>query len=98
MQEGAFFGNVFTPTPTAYACDYVPDDAYSRSSDRFCAAGYVDASGNVESCGIIQRLGSCDDYCTPLSRRGQFHWLCAPTPLDQGRSGLTFAVITVFLQ
>jgi hypothetical protein len=98
MQEGAFFGNVFTPTPTAYACDDVPDDSYAQSQDRFCAAGYVDASGDVEGCGIIQRLGSCDDYCTPITRRGQFHWLCATTPLDQDPSGLTFAVITVFLQ
>jgi hypothetical protein len=97
MQEGAFFGNVFTTIPTAYACDYVPDDAYSQSQDRFCAAGYVDASGDVDSCGIIQRLGSCDDYCTPLSR-GQFRWLCAAEPLDQGWQGLTWAVITVFLQ
>jgi hypothetical protein len=98
MQEGAFFGNVFTSSPTAYACDDVPDDAYSRSQDRFCAAGYVDASGNVDSCGIIQRLGSCDAYCTSLTRGGQFHRLCATMPLAQGWQGLTAAVFTVFLQ
>jgi hypothetical protein len=97
MEEGAFFGNIFTSTPVAYACDDVADDANSEAMDRFCATGYVDASGDVDSCGIIQRLGSCADYCTPLTRRGQFHWLCATTPLDQGWQGLTAAVITVFL-
>jgi hypothetical protein len=96
MEEGAFFGNVFTSAPTAYACDDVADDANSQSLDRFCAAGYPDGSGNLESCGIIQRLGSCSDYCTPLYD-GEYHMFCATEPLSQGWQGLTMAVVTVFL-
>lgn len=93
MQEGAFWGNVFASPPTAYACDDTPDDSHSRSVYRDCAAGHLDASGNLVSCGIVQRLGSCDTYCAPLGD-GQYHPSCAATG---GHTG-TSPVITVFLQ
>jgi hypothetical protein len=88
-EEGAFWGNLFTDSPAVYACDDVADDANSRSQDRVCAAGYVTQNGGIESCGIIQRLGSCDTYCEPLiGDGGQYYPACAATPiLDSGQGG-----------
>jgi hypothetical protein len=108
-EEGAFWGNLFADPPVAYACDDVPDDDTSRSLYRVCAAGYVEANSDIASCGIIQRLGSCDTYCEPLTGdSGQYYPACATTPiLDSGQGGgggagvapsLTSTVFTVFLQ
>jgi hypothetical protein len=97
-EEGAFWGNLFAASPAVYACDDVADDDTSRSQDRVCAAGYVDGSGDLQSCGILQHLGSCDTYCEPLTGdAGQYHPGCAATPIDLAPS-LTSQVITVFLQ
>ncbi|MFT3766928.1 MAG: hypothetical protein QM820_15630 [Minicystis sp.] len=93
MLEGAFWGNVFTSTPTAYACHYTTNEAHSRAADRVCAAGYIDGSGTVQSCSIIQRLGSCATACGSLTN-GQYYSSCSS---DAGQSFST-AVITVFLQ
>jgi hypothetical protein len=92
MEEGAFWGNLFTGSPAVYACDDPTDDTHSRSLSRECAAGHVGTSGALESCGIIQRVGSCDDRCAPLAA-DSFHPSCAP---PGGAS--TSRVITVFLQ
>lgn len=101
-EEGAFWGNLFSDSPAVYACDDVDNDENSRSLHRVCAAGYVDAEGDVESCGIIQRLGSCATYCEPLTGDGgQYYPACATTPIldggDQALS-LTSQPIAVFLQ
>jgi hypothetical protein len=91
-EEGAFWGNVFTSPPTAYACDDTPDDANSRSLQRVCAAGYVNAQGTTVGCGILQRVGPCSAACAPLTGdSGQYHPSC-------GGDGLTSEVITVFLE
>lgn len=90
--EGAFWGNVFSATPTAYACDYVPNDAHSRSGNRVCAAGYDDGSGTLQSCGIIQRLGSCATACGDLVG-GQYYASCS-----SGGGQSSSSVITVFLE
>jgi hypothetical protein len=101
-QEGAFWGNVFTSPPTEYACDDTPDDAHSRSLDRVCAAGYVDAQGVTVGCGIVERVGSCDAACAPLTgANGLYHPSCtAPSAAGSapGGGGLTSQVITVFLE
>jgi hypothetical protein len=91
-QEGAFWGNLFTSTPAVYACDYVPDDAHSRAAYRVCAAGYDDGTGTLQSCGIIQRLGSCANTCGQLGN-GQYYDACSS---DGGLSS-SAQVITVFL-
>jgi hypothetical protein len=97
-QEGAFWGDLFSASPAVYACDDVPDDDYSRSQDRVCAAGYVDENGDVQSCGILQRLGPCTTYCEPLTGDGGSYYPgCAATPIDEA-PGLTSQVITVFLE
>jgi hypothetical protein len=91
-QEGAFWGNIFSSTPTAYACDYVPNDAHSRSADRVCAAGYDDGSGTLQSCGIIQRVGSCADACGTLTS-GLYYASCG-----SGGGQSSSSVVTVFLE
>jgi len=89
-EEGAFWGNVFTASPTAYACDYVPDATHSEDAERVCATG-IDQDGNPVSCGIIQQVGSCNTACEALSGPGGYYPGCTG-------NGLTSAVITVFLQ
>ncbi len=92
MQEGAFFGNVFASTPTAFACDYLTDDDYSQSLDRDCAAGHIDDLGNLESCPNVQRVGSCDALGCTLDDTGTFYTSC------QGPDGSTTdQVVTVYL-
>jgi hypothetical protein len=92
-EEGAFWGDVFGATPVAYACDDVANDDNSRAHDRVCAAGHVDSQGNVEGCGIIERVGSCDDVCAGLTgSNGAYHPSCSSP------SGLTTEVVTVFLE
>jgi hypothetical protein len=101
-EEGAFWGDLFTTAPVAYACDVVPDDDNSRAHARVCAAGYVDGEGNVQGCGIIQRVGSCNDACAPLmavsltglGSEGVYHHPTCST----AASGLTTEVLTVFLE
>jgi hypothetical protein len=92
-EEGAFWGNLFGATPRVYACDHVPNAAHSRAQLRDCAAGHVDGSGAVVSCGIIQRLGSCDATCAALTSNGHYHPNCSSS-----QDGVTNSVITVFLQ
>lgn len=61
-REGAFWGNLFAPTPAAYACYYEPNVDHSRYKMRDCATGHVNGS-NIDSCGVIEILGSCDNVC-----------------------------------
>jgi hypothetical protein len=91
-EEGAFWGNVFTDPPTAYACDHGPNDTYSRSHDRVCAAGWVDGNGGVHGCGIIQRVGSCAAACGTLTS-GSYYASCS-NPSNQSSS----QIVTVFLE
>jgi hypothetical protein len=92
-QEGAFWGDLFAATTVAYACNDAKDDENSREMNRVCAAGYVDSQGNPHDCGIIRRVGSCDDVCAPLAQSGGAHH-----PSCTGGSGLTTEVVTVFLE
>jgi hypothetical protein len=99
-EEGAFWGDLFRTTPVAYACDIVSNDDNSRAEARVCAAGYVDGQGNVQGCGIVERVGSCNAACAPLmgvtlagSTVAFHHPSCATAA-----SGLTTEVMTVFLE
>jgi hypothetical protein len=102
-EEGAFWGNVFTASPTAYACDDEPGAAHSKAAERVCATGQ-DAAGDAVSCGIIQPLGSCAAYCRPRTgSAGQYYPACsatgpAPGTISASAIGLTSPVITVFLR
>ncbi|MRG91872.1 hypothetical protein [Polyangium spumosum] len=74
-EEGAFWGNLFAPTPYLHACVYVPNANHSRNLLRDCAAGHVGTDG-LEDCGIIERRGSCDALCDPLDSNNAFRPKC----------------------
>jgi hypothetical protein len=91
MQEGAFWGNVFTETPYGAACDYPADDDHSRSLLRECAAGYVDSQGNVRSCPNVLRVGSCVDLCA-YDESSTYYDSC-----NDPNQGTATQVVTVYL-
>lgn len=95
-KEGAFWGNLFQSSPTAYACSYGPDDTYSRSRDRDCAAGHVNADQTLSSCGIIERLGSCATHCGTPTESGGYYPSCQSDLADSGTA--TSHVVTIYLQ
>ena len=86
-QEGAFWGDLFQASPSAYACHFAPDDDHSRAAMRVCAAGWLDDAGDVEPCGIIQLVGPCRAVCSGWNDGG-LYWL---------RCGGSSAVITTYL-
>jgi hypothetical protein len=61
--EGAFWGNLFAPTPSLNSCYNPRNVSHSRADQRDCATGHPDADGQLDACGIIQLTGSCDDQC-----------------------------------
>ena len=78
LLEGAFWGNLFGSSPAAYACSYTANDATSRLLSRVCAAGWIDGSGTVQGCGIIQRVGSCSAVCSAPKTSAQYYPDCTP--------------------
>jgi hypothetical protein len=96
-EEGAFWGNLYANPPALYACDVPANDANSRAQLRACAAGYIDpTTGTTQSCGPIQRLGSCDTYCTS-GDPSLGHWACWTDPANPVGTA-SQQPITVFLQ
>ncbi|WP_156339192.1 hypothetical protein [Chondromyces crocatus] len=93
-EEGAFWGNLFTDPPSAYACYNTNHVDYARQKQRACAAGHVNAQGGVESCGMIKIVGACSDYCVPAQTPSNFWMGCTPF---YSRPSFNFNVITVFL-
>jgi hypothetical protein len=96
--EGAFWGNLFSSTPYLSACYKADNVAHSRASLRECAAGYVDASGNVQQCGPIHILGSCANVCKRLlnpKTMGYYTGCAAKSSVDPD---LDDAIVTVGLQ
>ncbi|UQA55835.1 hypothetical protein [Polyangium aurulentum] len=95
-EEGAFWGNMFAPTPWLKACHYDPNIAHSRDLLRDCAAGHVDADGTIQECGIIDIVGSCDTACDSLDLSGLLHPKCFEDP-HASTKVKTDKVITIFL-
>ncbi|WP_170229161.1 hypothetical protein [Polyangium fumosum] len=94
-EEGAFWGNLFAPTPFLHSCVYVPNTDYARSVQRDCAAGHVGPDG-IENCGIIERRGSCEAVCDPLDTNNGFRPKCVyDAAVNPPRK--TTEVVTVFL-
>ena len=94
-EEGAFWGNLFAPTPYLQACVYVPNTDYARNVQRDCAAGHIGPDG-LENCGIIQRVGSCDAVCDSLDSNNGFRPKCVyDATVAPPRK--TTEVMTVFL-
>ncbi|MDI3290577.1 hypothetical protein [Polyangium sp. 15x6] len=95
-EEGAFWGNLFAPTPYLHSCVYVPNTGYVRSVMRDCAAGHVGPNG-IENCGMIERRGPCDAVCDPLDSNNGFRPKCVyDATVAPPRK--TTEVVTVFLQ
>ncbi|UQA56234.1 hypothetical protein [Polyangium aurulentum] len=94
IEEGAFWGNLFAPTPKLYACHAAANVSHARSLQRDCAAGHVDGQ-NVVECGIIEIVGTCEDSCDPLTGSGQYHPRCGDPAQPTQKTG---HVITVFLE
>ena len=91
-EEGAFWGNLFIPSPYAYACDDPADDVHSWSEYRDCAAGHVEAPDEVEPCGIIELAGPCDTLCAPPDPTFGYYPEC-----NSPDGPACAAVVTVFL-
>ena len=74
--EGAFYGNLFSTTPAVYAC-YDPNNVVnSRLQLRDCASGHVNPDGTGSSCGILQILGSCKDFCGTFHAEKEYYPSC----------------------
>ncbi|KYF85706.1 hypothetical protein BE20_38440 [Sorangium cellulosum] len=93
--EGAFWGNLFAPTPYLNACYNAANRDHARSLARECAAGHLDASGAAQPCGMISIRGTCDSYCQQLNMRGMYYPSCVNNLT--GSPDSTTRVITVFL-
>jgi len=96
VQEGAFWGNLFAPTPWVHACEVTSNADHARLLLRDCAVGHVGASG-IEGCGMIDRRGACSVLCEPLDSTNLFHAKCAYDVSVTPSLKLT-EVVTVFLQ
>ncbi|WP_437722493.1 hypothetical protein [Sorangium sp. So ce861] len=91
--EGAFWGNLFAETPYLRACYDDSSVEIARAARRDCAAGHPGADGDLEGCGLIEIVGSCQDHCGKLHRSGQYYKNC-----DDPESGKTRYVITTGLR
>jgi hypothetical protein len=76
MEEGAFWGNLFTDPPHLYACHHGPNEAHSRTYLRDCATGHIGAPSGPPECGIVNIVGTCDTKCAPLDPAGSYHPSC----------------------
>jgi hypothetical protein len=91
--EGAFWGNVFSTSPTLHACYDGTNTAYAHAHQRDCTAGHVDAQGVTTECGIIDVVGDCASACKGLHPTGKYYKSC-----QDPVSGKTAFVITTALQ
>ena len=78
--EGAFWGNLFAPTPYAFSCYNESNVSISRASKRACATGHVNTDGTVSSCGIVARVGGCKSVCPKINGTGQYYQTCVAQP------------------
>jgi len=74
--EGAFWGNLFTPTPSLYSCYDGANAAHSDADMRVCATGYTEPNGQVVPCGMITLTGSCWEQCDWFDQEGQLYRDC----------------------
>lgn len=93
--EGAFWGNVFAPSPYLNACYNDANRDHARLLARECAAGHLDGSGAAQPCGMISIRGTCTSYCQQLNLRGMYYPSCVNNLTGTPES--TTRVITVFL-
>jgi hypothetical protein len=93
--EGAFWGNLFSAVPHLRACHDPAHDASSRAHLRDCAAGHLDAQGNLVACGMVQLVGACADVCDPPAPGSTYYPGCSDAVGDDDSS--TSHVVTTYL-
>ncbi|WP_437914003.1 hypothetical protein WME73_48155 [Sorangium sp. So ce302] len=93
--EGAFWGNLFAPSPYLNACYDEANRDHARSLLRDCAAGHLTSGGAVQQCGMLSIRGSCAAYCQQLNTNGMYYPSCVNNLTGIPES--TTRVITVFL-
>ena len=74
--EGAFWGNLFTATPSVSACYDTADVSHSRADQRECATGFLAADGSTQPCGIINLAGPCETQCQGFDACGGYYLGC----------------------
>ncbi|WP_437673652.1 hypothetical protein [Sorangium sp. So ce131] len=92
--EGAFWGNLFTATPSIRACYHAAGATTSRAARRECATGHLDDAGGVVPCGPIVLAGACDVPCPNIDRSGRYYTGCSDPSV---RGGVMQEVITTAL-
>jgi len=78
--EGAFWGNLWAPTPYINACYNTANVDNSRDHLRDCAAGHLNADGSIEQCGIINIVGSCANACKKYNASRGYYEDCRKQP------------------
>jgi hypothetical protein len=78
--EGVFWGNLFAAQPYLNACYNSATVDNSRAWQRDCAVGHVNASGDVEECGLIHIVGPCNQVCQGLNNAGRYYASCYERP------------------
>ncbi|MDI1448546.1 hypothetical protein [Polyangium sp. 6x1] len=91
--EGAFWGNLWAPTPFLHACYNDSTVSNSRSWKRDCAVGHLLAGGGVEECGMIDIVGPCCNVCQTLNSAGQYYPSCIERP-GQSSTTTKFVITT----
>jgi hypothetical protein len=92
-EEGAFWGNLFTDPPVAYACHDSINIEFARSRYRDCAAGHVNGDRSIAECGIIHIVGGCSEYCVSRNHGNSLRKECG-----DGTGSKYETAITVFLE
>jgi hypothetical protein len=92
--EGAFWGNLFAPTPELYSCFDPANVANDYAEQRECAVGHVESDGQVVPCGPIVLTGPCDRSCGELSPAGQYYPWCHGGPPGPSTSMITDVITT----
>jgi hypothetical protein len=75
VEEGAFWGNLFGAPGALFACYNEANREHARMLSRACAAGHEGSSG-IESCGMIEIVGSCDAHCDEFQPIGLYRSSC----------------------
>jgi hypothetical protein len=96
--EGAFWGNLFAPSPHLHACYDPQNTTHARSALRDCANGHLDESGKPQDCGMIDVVGPCSDVCAApivpvlLGLLGQYYPSCQAPGLPATSHVITTAL------
>jgi hypothetical protein len=78
--EGAFWGNLFAPTPELYSCFDPANVSNDRARQRDCAVGHLESDGEIVPCGPITLTGPCELSCDQLNAEGQYYPGCREDP------------------